>query len=99
MFDLSAGTQGISSRLTKPWVQAWICLSINSFQIGNYGGVQNFGVRKINIIGDSPIFLSASASNNAFIIKVWPGRAIDVVARTFEIGFDQIIIFAKGGVS
>ena len=50
----------------------------------------------VNIIGDSPSFLSASASNNAFIIKVWPGRAIDVVARTFEIGFDQFIIICKG---
>ena len=53
----------------------------------------------VNIIGYSPSFLSASAFLNALIIKMWPGRTIDVVARTFEIGFDQIIIFAKGGVS
>ena len=45
----------------------------------------------VYINGDSPSFLSASASSNAFITEMWPSRTImiDVVVRTSEIIFDQ----------
>ena len=35
-------------QVTKPGIQAWTCLSINSFKIGNYGGVHG-GVHGVHI--------------------------------------------------
>ena len=45
----------------------------------------------VYINGDSPSFLSTSASSNGFITEMWPSRTImiDVVVRTSEISFDQ----------
>ena len=50
----------------------------------SFGNLQSFTVR---ILGDFPSFLSALASNNAFIIKLvkmWPGGAPHVVVRTLR---------------
>ena len=57
--------------------------------------LQSFTVRKL---GDFPSFLSALASNNAFIIelvKMWLGEARHVVVRTLKISLDQHF-FYKG---
>ena len=52
----------------------------------------------MHIIGDFLSFLLASASNNAFIIKMWPGGTVDVVVRTLKISFN-LYYFAKEEVS
>ena len=41
-------------------------------------------------IGDFPSFLSALESNDAFIIKMWPGRIPDVVVGTLKVSLDQL---------
>ena len=59
---------------------------INCFQIDNFGIVQNF---TIHIIGDFTSFLSALASNNAFLIKMGPSGTLDVMVRTFKLNLDR----------
>ena len=47
----------------------------------------------IRILGDFPSFLSALASNNAFIIKLvkmWSGGTPHVVVGTLKISLDQL---------
>ena len=54
------------------------------------GSLRLFTVRKI---GDFPHFLSASASNNQFrikLVKMWSGRTPHVVVGTLKISLDQL---------
>ena len=60
---------------------------VNFEQAVRYGSLELFTVHKI---GD---FLSALASNNAFIIelvKMWPGGTLHVAVGTLKISLDRL---------
>ena len=42
----------------------------------------------VHEIEDFPHFLLALASNNQFIVKIWPGRTLYVVVGTLKISLD-----------
>ena len=61
------------------------------YQIVSFGTLQSFTVC---ILGDFPSFLSALASNNAFImklVKMWSGGTPHVVVGTLKISLDRLI--------
>ena len=78
-------------KVNKPGVQAdrILCLC-KLLAHSHFGSLRPFTVRKT---GDFPHFLSALASNNAFIIKLvkmWPGGTPLVVIGTLKISLDQL---------
>ena len=63
---------------------------VNFEQTVHFGSLEPFTVCKI---GDFPLFLSALASNNQFIIKLvkmWPGGTLYVVVGTLKISLDRL---------
>ena len=71
--------------MDKPGIQADRLLCLLKLLANSFGSLQPLTVHTIR---DFPSFLSAVASNNAFIIKVWPGRTPDVVVGTLKISLD-----------
>ena len=87
--EVKGGTLPCIFKVNKPGIQA-----DKTFGLGKavrFGSLEPFTVRKI---GDFPHFLSALASNNAFIIKLvkmWPGGTLHVVVRTLKISLNRLL--------
>ena len=75
-------------KVDKPGIHADRLLLAHSLTV-SFGSLQPFTVHKI---GDFPHFLSALASNNQFIVKMWSGRTPHVMVGTLKVRLDRLIL-------